>query len=265
MATVAPAHSVTDEASGYIRDACRYHRRVNVAVPDGDGWAICRGRLLSFDPDTLRLRITQPKPLRGGRAVIFREGGELGVRFVAHDRRIMFMATLHDTITYFKNSQKHQGIEVQIASNVVCQNQRRHYRVPIPEDQPLAIIVRDAALPERKGEDEEPPPTYLAKILDLSVGGAFVGGLEVDPGWKLEDHLGMELRIPDEEPILLLGEIRRIVRAPDGLPCYGLAFIGAETIRKTFDAQEILSRVVTDLQRLHLQRRVETPDSPNAN
>jgi len=258
MATVAP---VQHEATPFILEACRQSRPVSLAIPIGKEWGMCRSRLLSFDSDTSRVRITQPSRPCGKDPVPMVQGSELGVRFIAQDRRIMFMANVYGFCCYYEDSERLEGVELAVASNIICANQRQHYRASVPEEYSLEMVLRDASITQRLGDSEEPPPTYHGTIRDLSIGGAFVGGLNADPQWKLEDHLGIELRIPGEDPVLLIAEIRRVAQEDDGMPGYGLAFIGAETIRKTFDAQEVLSRVVTDLQRMHLQHRIESTSS----
>jgi hypothetical protein len=47
---------------------------------------------------------------------------------------------------------------------------------------------------------------------------------------------------------MLIAVIRRVAKEPGDRLSYGLAFIGAESIGKTVDIQEVLSGVVTDLQ-----------------
>ena len=76
--------------------------------------------------------------------------------------------------------------------------------------------------------------------------------------WKVGDHVGVRLDLPGTESLLLIAEVRRVSQQPLQPTSYGLAFISAETVRKTFHAQELLAQVVAQYQRMHLQNRVET-------
>lgn len=104
---------------------------------------------------------------------------------------------------------------------------------------------------------DEAQSMYRAQVMDLSIGGALITHLDSEPTWEVGEHLGLEIQIPGEDPLSLMAQLRRITRPKDCPPTYGLAFIGAETPRKTFTAQEVLSRLISEQQRIQLERRIK--------
>ncbi|NLF29668.1 MAG: PilZ domain-containing protein [Planctomycetes bacterium] len=242
-----------------VKIAAATRRQVSLAVPTGNQWRMCSSEMLDCDMAARTVLLSYPDPVWGEDAVDLPVGCEVGVRFPARERRVMFMARMAEVLYIKVKDNRLPVISLKIVSDIMTVNQREHYRVRIPDDVPLKASLWK---PTMKGRTDpaETPPVHTARVTDLSVGGLGVTDLsEADQAcWKVSDHVGVCLDLADAEALLLIAEIRRISRLPLQPTSYGLAFISAETVRKTFHAQELLAQMVTHYQRMHLQNRVET-------
>ncbi|MFW6154266.1 MAG: hypothetical protein ACOC95_03520 [Planctomycetota bacterium] len=234
-------------------------RKVSLAVPTGSQWRMCAGEFLDCDMEAGTVLLSYPKPIWGDDAVYLPQGCEVGVRFPARERRVMFMARMEEVLYISVKGNRLPVISLKIVSDILTVNQREHYRVRIPDDAPLTATLWKPTMKGKldKGDDH---PTHVARVTDLSVGGLGVTELsDADRlDWTVGDHIGVRLDPPDAESLLLIAEIRRVSHLPLQPTSYGLAFISAKTVRKTFHAQELLAQMVAHYQRMHLQNRVET-------
>jgi len=242
-----------------VKLAVATRRKVSLAVPTGNQWRMCSGELLDCDTAAGTILLSYPKPIWGNDAVYLPAGCEVGVKFPAREKRVMFMARLDEVLYIDVKGTRLPVVSLKIISDVLTVNQREHYRVRIPDDAPL---MANLWKPTMKGklDKAEDHPIHTGRVTDLSIGGMGVTELnDVDRiDWQVGDHIGVRLDPPDAESLLLIAEVRRVSQLPLQPTGYGLAFISAETVRKTFHAQELLAQMVAHYQRLHLQNRVET-------
>ncbi len=272
------------DAEQYITAACRRKNIASVAAQQMAQWHVCRSRLLRCDARSARLLLEYPDPVSDPAPLAFEPGQSLAIKFISRDHRLLFMADVelvHDTPSRVLPV---RALEVSIPDEITCINQRNFFRARIPGDRPLKLSMWEIGMQRwLQGEDDD-PSVYRGEALNISIGGVLAGHFPVKPPWEAGAHLGV--RIPllgagtqnppradsdgdndeqglTDEPVLnqettllLNAEIRhRWVHKEHGL-CFGLAFIGAETMHKTLAAQEKLARLVAEYQRLWLGRRV---------
>jgi len=123
-----------------VKLAAATRRKVSLAVPTGDRWRMCSAEMLDCDMATGTVLLSYPKPVWGDDAAHLPAGCDVGVRFPARERRVMFMARMVEVLYINVKGNRLPVVSLKIVSDILTVNQREHYRVRIPDDAPLTAI-----------------------------------------------------------------------------------------------------------------------------
>ncbi|TFG87447.1 MAG: hypothetical protein E4H17_03370 [Gemmatimonadales bacterium] len=273
-----------EAAADYFSVACRKKIVASVATRTQGDWQVFRSRLLRCDPRAAKLTLEYPTPVSGGRDVLFSCGQSLAIKFVANDHRLLFLGNIEVVHTQPCRILPVRAIEVSVPDKLTCINQRRFFRVDIPQEQPLELEVWETGMQRLLKRDDE-PCIFRGRALNVSIGGLLASEFEGKPGWVSGNHLGIKIIFPEdvarsvadtnrnldtsrakdilydeaeplERALLLNAEVRHAWHDKEHGLCFGVAFLGAETLKKTISAQERLARLVAEYQRRWLGRRV---------
>ncbi len=266
------------EAAEYFNVACRRNTVATVATQTSGDWQVYRSRLLRCDQRANRLTVEYPVSAADQGDVLFTCGQSLAIKFIANDHRLLFLAEIDAVHEQGGRILPVPAIELVVPDNLTCINQRKFFRVAIPEAQPLELEVWETGMQRLLKRDDE-PNIFRGRALNVSIGGLLASEFTTPPGWKSGDHLGIKITLPDEVArfvadargekgsgddgphesectLLLNGEVRHAWEDKRHGACFGVAFLGAETMKKTLAAQEKLARLVAEYQRRWLGRRV---------
>jgi len=266
------------EAAEYFAVACRKNRAASVSTQTFGDWQVYHSRLLRCDERANKLTMEYPTQVSGDEGVKFTPGQALAIKFIANDHRLLFLAEVDVVHEEPCDPQPVRAIDVLIPDKLTCINQRKFFRVDIPKTQPLELEVWETGMQRLLSKDDE-PSLFRGRALNVSIGGLLASGFNGNPEWTSGDHLGIKILLPAEvarmlgearggqadpdadtgqsaQALLLNAEVRHAWQDKRHGACFGLAFLGAETMKKTLAAQERLARLVAEYQRLWLGRRV---------
>jgi len=269
------------EAAEYFDVACRKNTVASVATQDNGDWQVYHCRLLSCDRRANRLTVEYPVAAADQGDVLFTRGQSLAIKFIASDHRLLFLAEVDAVHEQGCRVLPTPAVELLVPDKLTCINQRKFFRVSIPEAQPLELEVWQTGMQRLLKRDNE-PSIFRGRALNVSIGGLLASGFGCPTGWTSGDHLGIKIALPDEvarsvaeaqgntdtgwedgvgpleseRTLLLNGQVRHAWEDKRHGACFGVAFLGAETMKKTLVAQEKLARLVAEYQRRWLGRRV---------
>ncbi len=245
-----PNTLVGRERDQIIADAVHEKARLVLTCRGTERWEMHKSRLLDMAPARRALVLAFPIDVDED-AFDLSRGEQVGVSFRHHNRKCLFGSTVIGKRQPRRHSHRHTSSRALLVAwpEEIEQLQRRvYYRVPIPEDQPIEVMLWPGVEPDRIGNAAN---GLTGRLQDLSVGGMRVAiQRAADP--KLEENQLVAVRLQplaNEPPLIMEACYRHVEPAEGGKLSLGFQFIGLEVAPDSNALLAGLASAVSHLQR----------------
>lgn len=244
------------ERDQIIADAVHEKARLVLTCRGTERWETHKSRLLDMAPARRALVLAFPIDVDVTDFDVSR-GEQIGVSFRHHNRKCLFGSTVIGKRQPRRHSHRHTSSRALLVAwpEEIEQLQRRvYYRVPIPDDQPIEVMLWPGVEPDMIGNAA---CCLTGRLQDLSVGGMRVEiQRAADP--KLDENQLVAVRfqpLADESPMTLEACYRHVEPMQGDKLSLGFQFIGLEIAPNSKSLLAGLASAVSQLQRFEKRSR----------
>lgn len=244
----------SQESAALIDGAVQSHALAVLSMQTGEGWVTFKSRFLERDP-AQKFFVLDYQETHGCLPPALAPGQYLGVSF-RHKSRKLLLATVVEAKGKFMTggAEAITAVRYRWPESLTEMQRRAYYRTPVPPGTTLLAAIWPGGALARDAAQSMPLKSIAGEALDLSCGGTLlrISGAAA-PSYAMDATVGIELRIPDGRPPLLVNAHYRGARHDaQGNLCLAIQFVGLELEPENRAILQRLARCVQKFSRQSL-------------
>lgn len=246
--------SALEETAALIDGAVQSHALAVLSTQTPEGWITFKSRFLERDPRQ-KFFVLDYQETHGCMPPGLSPGQYLGVSF-RHKSRKLLCSTVVEAKGRFVTStgESVAAVRYRWPGSLTEMQRRAYYRTPVPSSTTLLAAVWPGGAIARDSAQSLPLKATTCEALDLSCGGTLlrVNGV-APPSFALDETVGVELRLPDGRPPLMVNAHYRGTRHDErGHACLAIQFVGLELEPENRSILQRLARCIQKFSRQSL-------------
>lgn len=221
-----------------------------VCVRIDDEWHTFKSRFLERDPGC-RFIVLDCQETHGTTPPNLLPGQYVGLSFRHKSRKLMFASVIEARGKYVVDqSNSIAAIRYRWPEHVTEMQRRAYYRTEIPPDTCIRVSMWPGCVESRTERHADSADAVNGEAVDLSCGGTLVSlGQRSAPDWREHQTIGLEIKLPDGRPGMLVdAQYRGIRHDDDGNLCVAVQFVGLEV---SASGRSMLQRLSRCVQKFH--------------